>query len=278
MAFQSPRKSSRVASSHTPNDVADDKDATDDIDVPKDKDVPDDKDVAHDEDTADDKDAGDDATIIPCDENVNELPDDAQKKEKTHEPPKKKRGRPKKDASKSVAPKSVMFASEPLVEDETISDGNNDDDDETHELPKKKRGRPKKVASKSAAPKSVAPKSVAPKKIVPVSTKKTTDNGLLSKSFKSLENDLELLQGVIASTSDASIARERVKTFKTKFDALFASTDDSLPVVKKKRGRPKKVDTIEPVQKKKRGRPPKDKTLDIIPKKPRGRPPKQAKQ
>ena len=77
---------------------------------------------------------------------------------------------------------------------------------------------------------------------------------------------------------DTSIARERVKTFKTKFDALFASTDDSLPVVKKKRGRPKKVDTIEPVQKKKRGRPPKDKTPDIIPKKPRGRPPKQAKQ
>lgn len=96
------------------------------------------------------------------------------------------------------------------------------------------------------------------------------------KKFKSLENDLELLQSVIASTSDASIAR--VKTFKTKFDALFASTDDSHPVVKKKRGRPKKVDTIEPVQKKKRGRPPKDKTLDIIPKKPRGRPPKQAKQ
>ena len=219
MAFQSPRKSSRVASSHTPNDVADDIDATDDKDVPKDKDVPDDK------DSEDEKDAGDDA-----DENVNELPDDAQKKEKTHEPPKKKRGRPKKDASKSVAPKSD------------------------------------------------APKSVAPKKIVPVSTKKTTDNGLLSKSFKSLENNLELLQNVIASTSDASISYERVKTFKTKFDALFASTDDSHPVVKKKRGRPKKVDTIEPVQKKKRGRPPKDKTLDIIPKKPRGRPPKQAKQ
>ena len=83
MAFQSPRKSSRIASLHTPNDVADDKDARDDKDVPKDKDVPDDKDVAHDADTADDKDAGDDATIIPCDENVNELPDDSQK-EKTH--------------------------------------------------------------------------------------------------------------------------------------------------------------------------------------------------
>ena len=115
MASQSPRKSSRIASLHTPNDVSDDKDATDDKDVPKDKDVPDDKDVAYDADTADDKDSGDDA-----DENVNELPDDSQK-EKTHELPKKKRGRPKKDSSKSVAPKSdapksVIFASESVVE------------------------------------------------------------------------------------------------------------------------------------------------------------------
>jgi len=51
------------------------------------------------------------------------------------------------------------------------------------------------------------------------------DNSLLSSAFASLENNLELLQSIIASTSDASIARERVETFKTKFDSLFASTD-----------------------------------------------------
>ena len=261
MASKSPRKSSRIASLQPPKGVADGKDVADNKDAADGKDVVDGKEVAHDKDVAYDADTADDETKEGILHNFFEF---VINNDETHEPPKIKRGRPKKDASKSVAPKSV--APKSVAEDDydlpgCTNDDDNDDEEQIKEAPKIKRGRPKKDATTSVASKPVAPKSVVPKKIVPVSTKTTTENGLLSSSFKSLENNLELLQNVIASTSDASISYERVKSFKTKFDSLFASTDDStIPVVKKKRGRP-----------------PKEKTLDVIQKKPRGRPPKNKK-
>ena len=157
------------------------------------KDVADDKGVPKDKDVADDK-------GVPKDKDVAN----------------------DKDVPKD---KDVVFGKDVADDKDVVDDYKHSADDYKHSADDYKHSADYKDAFTSVAQKFDASKSVALPKNVPDSIKKMNDNSLLSSAFASLENNLELLQSIIASTSDASIARERVETFKTKFDSLFASTD-----------------------------------------------------
>ena len=169
------------------------KDVADDKGVPKDKDVADDKGVPKDKDVANDKDVPKDKDVV---------------------------------FGKDVADDKDVVDGKDVTDDKDVADDyKHSADDYKHSADDYKHSADYKDAFTSVAQKFDASKSVALPKNVPDSIKKMNDNSLLSSAFASLENNLELLQSLIASTSDASIARERVETFKTKFDSLFASTD-----------------------------------------------------
>jgi len=169
------------------------KDVADDKGVPKDKDVADDKGVPKDKDVANDKDVPKDKDVV---------------------------------FGKDVADDKDVVDGKDVTDDKDVADDyKHSADDYKHSADDYKHSADYKDAFTSVAQKFDASKSVALPKNVPDSIKKMNDNSLLPSAFASLENNLELLQSIIASTSDASIARERVETFKTKFDSLFASTD-----------------------------------------------------
>ena len=169
------------------------KDVGGDKHVPKDKDVADDKHVPKDKDVANDKDVPKDKDFVF--------------------------GKDVVDGKDVTDDKDVADDYKDVTDDyKDVTDDKDAADDYKHSADYKD-------AFTSVAQKFDASKSVALPKNVPDSIKKMNDNSLLSSAFASLENNLELLQSLIASTSDASIARERVETFKTKFDSLFASTD-----------------------------------------------------
>ena len=169
------------------------KDVGGDKPVPKDKDVADDKHVPKDKYIADDNDAADDNDVVFG-----------------------------KDAADD---KDVVDGKDVTDDYKDVTDDYKDVADDKDASEDYKHSADYKYAFTSVASKSAASKSVALTKNVPDSINKMNDNNLLSSAFTSLENNLELLQSLITSTSEASIERERVKAFKTKFDSLFASTD-----------------------------------------------------